>query len=343
MADKSRRNFIIGMAGLGALAAAGWGVAGWSFSRLSGTKVTQATSAFGEGVKIIFVGHWGSENVFGNVVERGYDDACALTGANCIKMYRPKTDADLQEIISNLQVAINQTPDVLITTDIYTAVQPYLHQASQEGIIVILTNVNAPTQADFEYTGAISFIGQSLVTAGYTQAQALSKYFPSDSHAVIIDEGPGQVWAQQRNQGIEEFLKQYGCTWDVIESSFDLSQVTSQMTAYLEAHPDTKAILSNGYGGAVAMDVFPKLGIQPGQIPVATFDITPQVLNAILAGYVTLTIDQQPYLQGFLPVIQGILTKKYDFTGWNVDTGEYVITKDVAQKVEPLVNEGIFY
>jgi len=51
MADKSRRNFIIGMASLGALAAAGWGVAGWSFSRLSGTKVTQATSAFGEGLR----------------------------------------------------------------------------------------------------------------------------------------------------------------------------------------------------------------------------------------------------------------------------------------------------
>ncbi|TRM96984.1 ABC transporter substrate-binding protein, partial [Sulfolobus sp. B1] len=163
------------------------------------------------------------------------------------------------------------------------------------------------------------------------------------SHVVIIDEGPGQVWAEQRNQGIEEFLKSYGCTWDVIESSFDLSQVSSQISAYLEANPNTKAILSNGYGGAVAQQVFPKLNIAPGQIPVATFDITPQVLNAILAGYVQLTIDQQPYLQGFLPVIQGIFIKKYMFGGWNVNTGSLVITKDIAEEVQNLVNEGIFY
>ena len=343
MVDKSRRNFIIGMAGLGALAAAGWGVAGWSLSRVSGTKVTSATPAFGQGVNIIFNGHWGPENVFGNVVEKGFYDACALVGANC-KMYRPANgSSDVSEIISNLQAAINQHPDVLIATDIYTSVQPYLHQASEEGIIVILVNVNAPTQSDFEYTGAISYIGQNLVKAGYVQAQALSKYFPSGSHVVIVNEGPGQVWAEQRDEGMKEFLKQYGCTWDVIESSFNLSQVASQITAYLEANPDTKAILSNGYGGAVVMDVFPKLGIQPGQIPVATFDITPQVLDAILSGYVTLTIDQQPYLQGFLPVIQGVLVKKYDFSGWNVDAGNYVMTKDIAEKVEPLVKEGIFY
>ncbi|QIW23816.1 ABC transporter substrate-binding protein [Sulfolobus sp. S-194] len=343
MVNKDRRNFIIGMAGLGALAAAGWGVAGWSLTRPVKVVKSIAQPTFGQGIKIIFNGHWGPENVFGNVVEKGFYDACNLIGTECT-MYRPANgSSDVSEIISNLQTAISQHPDVLIATDIYTSVQPYLHQASQEGIIVILVNVDAPTETDFEYTGAIAYIGQDLVKAGYTQAQALSNYFPSGSHVVVINEGPGQVWAEQRDEGIKEFLKQYGCTWDVIESSFDLSQVESQITAYLEAHPDTKAILSNGYGGAVVMDVFPKLGISPGQMPVATFDITPQVLNAILAGYVTLTIDQQPYLQGFLPVIQGALVKKYDFSGWNVNTGNYVITKQIAEEVEPLVKEGVFY
>ncbi|QGA68106.1 substrate-binding domain-containing protein [Sulfolobus sp. E11-6] len=350
MTDKSRRNFIIGLAGLGALAAAGWGVAGYSLLRSSGVSSSSSSSSttsnpaatLGQGVNIIFNGHWGPENVFGNIVEKGFYDSCELIGANC-KMYRPTNESNVSEIISNLQAAINQKPDVLIATDIYTSVQPYLHEASQSGIILILANVNAPTQQDFEYTGAVSFIGQSLVEAGYTQAQALSKYFPQGSHVVIVDEGPGQVWAEQRNQGIEEFLKQYGCSWDVIESSFDLSQVASQISAYLEANPNTKAILSNGYGGAVVTQVFPKLGIQPGQIPVATFDLTPQVLDAILSGYVQLTIDQQPYLQGLLPVIQGALIKKYHFSGWNVDTGELVLTKDIAQEVEAEVNEGIFY
>ncbi|WP_236748991.1 substrate-binding domain-containing protein [Acidianus manzaensis] len=341
--DKTRRNFIAGLAGLGAAAAVGWGLAGYSLTRPPSSAKLPSIAQIGKGVKIIFNGHWGPTNVFGNVVERGFDNGCELVNADCI-MYRPQNgSSDVAEIISNLQTAINQHPDVLIATDIYTSVQPYLHQASQEGIPVILVNVDAPTQQDFEYTGAISYIGQNLVKAGDTQTQALSKYFPSNSHVVIINEGPGEVWAEQRIQGETEVLKEYGCTWDIIESSFTLSQVESQITAYLEANPDTKAVISNGYGGAVVMDAFPKLGIKPGQIPVAVFDITPQVLQAILDGYVQLTIDQQPYLQGFLPVIQGAFVVKYDFTGWNVNAGNYVLTKEIAQKVEPLVNEGIFY
>ncbi|MBP1357624.1 MAG: substrate-binding domain-containing protein [Sulfolobus sp.] len=340
--DKSRRNLIIGLGAAAALAAAGWGTAAYEMTSKV-TKVVQATPNFAQGISIIFNGHWGPTNVFGNAVEIGFNQACELTGAQC-KFYRSEHgDANEADIISNLETAINQHPDVLIATYIYDAVGPYLAQASKQGIIVILSNVNAPTPQAFEESGAVSFIGQSLVEAGYVAAQALSKYFPSGSHVAILNEGPGQVWATQRIEGITEFLKEYDCTWDIISSSFNLPEVASQISAYIEANPDTKAILSNGYGSAVVSEVFPKLGINPGQIAVNAFDITPEVLNAILSGYVQLTIDQQPYLQGFLPVIQGILMKKYMLSGWNVNTGDYVITKEIAEKVAPLVKEGIFY
>ena len=57
-------------------------------------------------------------------------------------------------------------------------------------------------------------------------------------------------------------------------------------------------------------------------------------------GYVDVVSDQQPYLQGFLPVVQVCLTKKYGFAGLHIDTGTGIVTKEQIDYIENLVNQG---
>ena len=49
-----------------------------------------------------------------------------------------------------------------------------------------------------------------------------------------------------------------------------------------------------------------------GKIPAGGFDLTPGTLSAIQAGTLDFTIDQEPYLQGFLPALYLYL---YNLTG----------------------------
>ena len=71
------------------------------------------------------------------------------------------------------------------------------------------------------------------------------------------------------------------------------------------------------------------------------FDLSPDTADAILNGWVDLVHDQQPYLQGYLPIVQICLTKLYGFAGLHIDTGSGLVDKDNIQKTIPLVEQGI--
>ena len=70
-------------------------------------------------------------------------------------------------------------------------------------------------------------------------------------------------------------------------------------------------------------------------------DLTPQTVQGLKDRYVTVTLDQQLYLQGFLPVLQAVLSKKYGFAGLYINTGAGVQTPETIEKIIPLIDKGI--
>ncbi|MFP4589631.1 MAG: hypothetical protein ACLFO3_06680, partial [Candidatus Acetothermia bacterium] len=79
----------------------------------------------------------------------------------------------------------------------------------------------------------------------------------------------------------------------------------------------------------------------PDEIYGAGFDLSPATVDAIESGYTDLTLDQQPYLQGFLPVLQIYLTEKYKFSGLYIDTGSGLVHSGNIDVIAPLAEEGI--
>ena len=92
---------------------------------------------------------------------------------------------------------------------------------------------------------------------------------------------------------------------------------------------------------AAAPTILQALGKKPGDVVVAGFDLSVDTVNGIKSGYIGLISDQQPYLQGFLPILQSCLTKKYGFAGLYIDTGVGLIDSSNVDLVAGLAKQGI--
>ena len=304
--------------------------------------VTTALAEFAKGLKFTYVTHGGEENVFWNTVHLGMKEAADVLGCDAV-MIRPKVEGDLGMIMSNFETAIAEKPDGIVATVCYEAELKMIKKATEAGIPVIVANIDAPDPEKRKEAGGLCFIGQNLEPAGYFLAKALSKYYPEGSHVLIIIEGPGMVWAEQRCHGIVRFLEEYGCTYDRLDVSFELAEVESRLSAYLEAHPpveETKAIMSVGYTAPIAGKVLESMNVPPGKVAIGTFDIVPLVIDGIKSGYVQIALDQQPYLQGFLPIVQLALMKKYALGAWDVDTGHAIVDQSNVDIVADLSKKG---
>jgi simple sugar transport system substrate-binding protein len=80
---------------------------------------------------------------------------------------------------------------------------------------------------------------------------------------------------------------------------------------------------------------------KPGDVYDAGFDLSAATATAIKDGWVGVVLDQQPWLQGYLPILQICLAKKYGFSGLHIDTGAALIDKTNIDFVAPLAEKGI--
>ena len=134
----------------------------------------------------------------------------------------------------------------------------------------------------------------------------------------------------------------YSCAApQMLESGLDISVVGGRVAAYIQATPNTTAYFDVGYWHAGAAAALRDLGYEPGQVLLAGFDLVPVVLDEMDAGYIQLTVDQQPYLQGFLPVMQIYLMHKYGLSAWDVNTGKALITPADVATVREYADEGV--
>jgi len=82
------------------------------------------------------------------------------------------------------------------------------------------------------------------------------------------------------------------------------------------------------------------MGIEPGSIIGVGFDIGQGVQEALESGHILVTADQQPYLQGYMPVLSLCQQLVYDLAPMNLDTGSGFVTVDNVGAVAELANAG---
>ncbi len=297
---------------------------------------------------IAFTVHSGASNTFWQAVQKGYEDACAKIAATCQMVY-VQTDGSIPEQVANMEAAIARGPDALITSIVdNTAFDDVIKRARDAGIIVIASNVDDLEGAAGNARQA--FVGQGFVPAGYGLAKAQWANMPAEGplHILVGVSGPGQNWSESRALGVTNFLDEMiaanpdrAITYEKIDSGTDLAITADRVGAYLSAHPETNAYFDTGFWNAGVAGVLRDRGVEPGKVLLGGFDLVPIVLDEMDSGYIQVAVDQQPYEQGFLPVMMVYLAKTVGLAPVNVNTGEALVyPKDVAS-VRELSEKGL--
>jgi simple sugar transport system substrate-binding protein len=305
------------------------------------------TAGSDEGLSIIFTVHAGSANAFFQSVKNGMDDACELVDADCQMIFAP-TDGDVPGLVSNFQAAIAQSPDMIITAiPDNDALDEVVQEAVDAGITVIASNVDDLEGADGNARHA--FVGQDFVTAGGVLARSLSAQFPESGPIKVLIgvNAPDNNWSRARADGVIAGLEEWQAanpdrdiTWDEIDAGFDYAITGDRFGNYLTANPDLNVYFDTGFWDYAARNVLVDRGIDPGGILLGGFDLVPDVLTAMQEGYIQITVDQQPYLQGYAPVMQAPLIKYYKMAPFDVDTGNAVVTPDQVEDIIQLAQDG---
>jgi simple sugar transport system substrate-binding protein len=202
-------------------------------------------------------------------------------------------------------------------------------EAVRKGIPVVAFNVD---DKQSERLGAVC---QDFVRAGAALATRTLEFIPAGSKVLITQHDEGISALDDRLKGIEQVLKQKGISWKVICSTNDLKQAVETIAKELKANPDIKFVLGTGQtdteaaGRAIERDFAARGHASAG------FDLSPEILRLIKAGVIRATVDQQPYIQGYYPVVQLALYCRYGIQPSNVDAGAAIVTrKDVDRVIE---------
>jgi len=285
-------------------------------------------------LKISFICHGGEENLFWATVYNGAVEAAKQCDVDFV-MVRPKEEADIASVLTNFKVTLAQKVDGIITTipepNMFDDV---VKQALDMGIPVICANTDDPEGA--KGNARLSYIGQDLEQAGYFLAQTAIKDLPKGEklHFLIPVEAPGLVWAELRAHGITRCLEERGYTYERLDCTLKMDVAQSRVQAYLQTYPETKGILCvGGIGPSGAAAAVKNLGKEPGEIIIAGFDLLPEMLAEIKSGYIKFTIDQQPFLQGYLAVHQLYTMITYGMSAWDVNTGNAIVDNSIVDKV----------
>jgi len=310
---------------------------------------TTSTGAFAQDpLDIVFTVHSGASNTFWQAVQKGYEDACGKIGATCQMVYL-QTDGSIPEQVANMEAALARSPDALITSIVdNTAFDEVIQRARDAGVIVIAANVDDLEGAAGNARQA--FVGQGFKPAGYGLARAQWANMPAEGpiHVLVGVSGPGQNWSETRALGVTTYLDEMiaanpdrAITYEKIDSGLDLAIVADRVGAYLSARPETNAYFDTGFWHAGVAGVLRDRGIEPGKVLLAGFDLVPVVLDEMDAGYIQVEVDQQPFMQGFMPVMMVYQNKTVGLSPVDINTGEALVyPKDVAG-VRELSEQGL--
>ncbi len=209
-----------------------------------------------------------------------------------------------------------------------------VQSALDAGIPVIATNADAGPD-----NPRLAYVGQSDFEAGRTLAQTLINKIGTSGKIAIGVEDLGHTSLAQRLAGVLDVLDQTDIEYTVLQTTPDLTQGAAIFETYLIANPDAKAIISVDANTQSHGVVIRNLGLE-GKVISGGWDLVPTTLDNIMDGYTEFTIDQQPYVQGFYPVLALYLYHQYSIAPANIDSGAGIVGPHNIHDVLDLAEQG---
>ncbi|HSF84161.1 MAG TPA: sugar ABC transporter substrate-binding protein [Acidimicrobiia bacterium] len=280
--------------------------------------------------RFVVVSHGQPADPFWSVAANGVSAAGEDMGVTV--EYQSPTTFDMVEMSQIIDAAVASQPDGLVVTiPDAEALGPAIEAAVAAGIPVISMNSGSD---DFADLGVRVHVGQTEYAAGLIAGQTMAN--AGVTAAICVNQEVGNTALDDRCRGFTDGL---GGPVEVIPVEIsDPAGIQSSVSGALQANADVNGVLTLGPSAAEpALQALEADGLL-GTMNIATFDLGPAVLQAIVDGNMLFAIDQAQYLQGYLPIV--LLTKFLD-TGalplGSVDrvilTGPQIVTQETAAAV----------
>lgn len=257
---------------------------------------------------------------------KGIDDAAARFGVKVVSLATGSYESSARNI-EKLDQAIAAEPDgIFVTVQDYNASDASLRRAKEKGIPVIAVNAAEDPRPESERIPYLFYIGGNEELGG-RQAAARVLADKTPKRAVCVIHQAGHAGLSARCKGWTDVLAEAGVPVDLITVPTDQPTAQAeQLKGYLTSHPDADAAFVVGPPPtSVAIQVLDEMG-KTGEVTLFAYDMTTELLDAIESGTLLGTVDQQPYLQGYLGVEFLYLHKAHGFTiGGPVLTGPAIV------------------
>lgn len=280
---------------------------------------------------------------FGTIVYNGAKQAQHDTGAQVDFVFSGWSS---EKMVQQLREAVASAPDgiAMMGHPGPDSIMPLSEEAAKAGILMMYQNVDVPT-VRAKFGGG--YVGANLAPQGEALGSEAVRMFGlgSGDKAIVIAD-----WSQEnrviRELGTVKALEAAGLTVIKLtttpEMASDPNLAIPVVSAGLLANPDVKLI---AYPGGQMLGNAPTYmeaaGKKPGEIFNIGFDTSPQIVDAFAKGWVQLTSDQQPFLQGYVPILSLCQQKVYGLGAMSVDTGAGFVTNDNIGTVADLAIEGL--
>jgi simple sugar transport system substrate-binding protein len=293
-----------------------------------------AATASAEGERYVLVSHAPDSDSWWNTIKNGIALAGQQMGVEV--EYRNPPTGDLADMARIIEQAAASSPNGIITTLAdYDVLSGPIKAAVDSGVDVIIMNSGTPEQA--REVGALMYVGQPEYDAGY--AAGLRAKGDGVGSFLCVNHYISSPSSTERCQGFADGLG-VDLGNQMIDSGQDPAEIKNRVLAYLNSNPDTDAVLTLGPTSADPTLLALEENGMAGQIYFGTFDLGANIVEGIKAGTINWGIDQQPFLQAYLPVV--VLTNYHRYgvlPGNNINSGPGFVTADGLEMVEKYAGE----
>ena len=288
-----------------------------------------ASPAVAEGERYVLISHAPDSDSWWNTIK----NAIKLAGEqmDVTVEYRNPPTGDLADMARIVEQASATNPDgIIVSIADFDVLSGPIGSAVDKGIPVI--TINSGTQEQSLALGALMHVGQPEYDAGH--GAGLKAKAAGASSFLCVNHYITNPASVERCQGFADALG-VDLGKQMIDSGQDPAEIQNKVQAFLSANPDTGAVLTLGPTSAhPTLRALEEMGLS-GEMFFGTFDLSSEIAEGIKAGVIAFAIDQQPFLQGYLPVvILTNLTRYGVVPGNSINSGPGFVTKSNLALVE---------
>ena len=288
-------------------------------------------------ITIKMVTHGQATDPFWSVVSNGAKDAAKDLGISF--HYQSPQSFDMVTMSQMIDAVVATEPDGLILSvpDI-PALRKSIISASKKNIPIIVINSGSEIMEEVDI---LTYVGQSEYEAGMKAGEEMLK--TGVNNVLCINHEIGNISLDQREQGFRKILIKNNIDVKTVPiDASDPSETREVVRAFLSSNKGVDGIMALGPLGAIPIVSLLKDIDPQKKISMATFDFTPEIIDGIMDGHIVFALDQQQYLQGYLPIVlmDLYITNKNTPAYKKLETGPSIINIENAQDVLALSKKG---